>query len=114
MGARFSFGQRALGKHIGQVGWTKKGKAGMIGGPSKKETEEMGFEARFHLVPNYISCLYVCLFFEGPLSGIKLSSQNAGSEELAQRSVPDVLQCGESTVPGLTLPCNLEHPLAGR
>ena len=43
----------------------------------------------------------VCVFIEGPLSGITLCSQNAGSEELAQPSVPDVLQCGESTVPGI-------------
>ncbi len=59
------------------------------------------------------SC-FVCLLFDWPLSGITLSSQNAGSEELAQRSVPNVLQCGESKVPGLTLPCDLEHPLARR
>ncbi len=59
-------------------------------------------------------CLFIYLFIEGPLSGITLSSQNAGSEELAQRSVPDVLQCGESTVPALTHPCDLEHPLAAR
>ncbi len=44
-----------------------------------------------------------------PLSGITLFSQNAGYE-LAQRSVPDILQCGESPVPGLMLPSDLEHP----
>ncbi len=48
---------------------------------------------------SFTNCLFVCLFIEGPLSGITLSSQNAGSEELTQCSVPDVLQCGESTVP---------------
>ena len=58
-------------------------------------------------------CLFVCLFIEGPLPGITLSSQTAGTEELAQHSVPNVLQCGESTVPCLKLLCDLEHPLAG-
>ncbi len=32
-----------------------------------------------------------CLFIEGPLSGITLFSQNAGSVELVQRSVPDAV-----------------------